>query len=139
MRKNTLGRSFVTIMIIIAVSALGLRIALTQVIRINIVQNESNAQGTLKLISAALENYASNNQGSFPRTLSALIKPRPSYLDRDYILESPIKGYHYNCLRLEPTGYNCSASPVKCGLTGKIIYTVTTGSLSVSEECNKKE
>lgn len=139
MRKNIQGRSFVTMMIIIAVSALVLRIAIEQVIRINIAQNESNAQGTLKLISAALENYASNNHGSFPRTLSVLIKPKPAYLDRDYILESPIKGYHYNCSRLEPAGYNCSASPVKCGLTGKIIYTVTTGSLSVSEECNKKE
>lgn len=139
MTKNTRGRSFVTMMIIIAVSVLLLRIAIEQVIRINIVQNESNAQGTLKLISIALENYAKDNQGSFPRTLSVLIKPKPAYLDRDYILESPIKGYHYNCLRLEPAAYSCSASPLKCGLTGKIIYTVTTGSLLVSEECNKKE
>ncbi|MFA5411586.1 MAG: type II secretion system protein [Candidatus Omnitrophota bacterium] len=137
--KKRRGKSFVALMIAIAVCALGLRIALTQLLRINISQNESNALGTLKLISAALENYARDKEGSFPNEFSLLAKSKPAYLDRDYILASPLKGYNYTCSRLEPAGYSCSASPAKCGLTGKTVYTVTTAGLVVSEECNKKE
>ena len=60
------GKSFITIMIVIAISALLLRIAFDRIIKINIAQNESNAQGTLKLISAALENYAKGHSGAYP-------------------------------------------------------------------------
>lgn len=133
------AKSFVTIMIVIAISALVLRITIERLIKVNITQNESTAQGTLKLISAALENYAKDKGGIFPVNLAVLTQTNPAYLDKDYITHSPIKGYNYSCSRLEPSGYNCSVTPVKCKLTGKMIYTVTTGGLFISEECSKKE
>jgi len=133
------ARSFVTIMVFIAVFALVLRITIDQVIRLNISSNESGAQTTLKLISTALENYSRNNQGVFPSNIPLLIKTKPSYLDEDYISDSPIKGYNYSCSRLEPNGYSCSATPVKCKLTGNAIYTISTGGLLTSEESSKKD
>jgi len=137
--KNSRAKSFVMIMIIIAVSALLLRIIIESLIKINIAQNESQASMTLKYISAALENYAKNNHDIYPSNFSVLTQPRPPYIDKDYISQSPLKGYNYSCPRLEPSGYTCYASPVRCKLTGRLVYTITTGSLLVSEECNKKE
>jgi len=137
--KDNKGKSFVTIMVIIAISALCLRIVVDGLIKLNIAQNESNAQGTLKLVSAALESFARDNHGSYPAGLSVLTKPSPPYLDKDYIAQSPIKGYNYSCPRLEPSGYSCYAAPAKCKLSGNTIYNITTAGLLVSEECNKKE
>lgn len=135
--KDTQARSLVTIMMIVGISALFLSIAIKQIIKINIAQNESNAQVTLKLISAALENYAKDHLGVFPADLSILIQSKPPYLDKDYVSESPIKGYNYSCLRLEASGYSCSAVPIKCDLTGKMLYTITTGSVLVCAGCGK--
>lgn len=133
------ARSFVMLMMIIAVFSFLLRTVIERIIKINIIQNESGAQATLKLISTALENYSQDNQGVFPASLSLLTQTHPSYLDKDYVAQSPIKGYNYSCLRLEPSGYSCQAIPVKCKITGKIIYTITTAGALVSEECGKKE
>lgn len=132
------ARSFVTLMIIIAVFTLLLRTVIERIIKINISQNEAGASVTLKLISTALENYARNNQGAFPQNLTVLTKTNPPYLDKDYIASSPIKGYNYSCSRLQPSGYSCSASPTRCKLTGNMVYTITSGSLLISEECSKR-
>lgn len=137
--KYTKGRSFVTIMIIIAVCVLLLRIVVERIIKINIAQNESGALITLKLISTALENYAKDNHGVFPSSLSILTQTTPVYLDKDYISESPIRDYNYTCSKLEPSSYICNAIPVKCKMTGKMIYTVTTGNSITAEACSKKE
>lgn len=137
--RDTRARSFVVIMIIIAVSALVLRIAIEQLIRINIVQNQSNAHSTLKLFSTALENYARDHAGSYPNNLSDLTKDNPPYLDKVYITRPSVKGYDYECSRLEASGYSCSATPVRCKLTGKMIYTVTTGGVFVLEDCSLKD
>lgn len=126
-------------MIVIATCALLLRIVIDRVIKINIAQNESTAQGTLKLISTALENYSNDNRGVYPDNLSVLTEPSPPYLDKDYITQSPFKGYNYSCLRMEASGYSCSAQPTRCRLTGNLVYNITTGGILVSEECSKKE
>lgn len=133
------AKSFVTIMIIIGVCALLLRIVIERLIKMNIVQQESHASVTLKLISAALENYAKDNKGVFPSSISVLTQTKPAYLDKDYISKSPLRGYNYSCPRLEASGYSCYASPVTCKLSGNMIYTITTGSLLVSGECEGKD
>jgi len=137
--KGTGAKSFVTIMIVIAVSALLLRITVEKLIKINIAQNESNASLTLKLISAALENYAKDNQGIFPAEISVLTKTSPPYLDKDYVAQSPFRGYSFSCSRLEASGYSCSATPVKCRLSGNLMHSVSTGGLLISEECSRKD
>ena len=133
------AKSFVTIMIVIAVLALVLRIIIERIIDSNIAQNESNAQGTLKLISAALENYAKDNQGSYPSSISFLTMTKPAYLDKDYITQSPSKGYYYSCPRLGASGYSCTASPGRCKLTGKTVFTITTGGVLIPQECEIRE
>jgi len=133
------GRSFIIIILSIAATAFFLRIGIEQIIRINISQNESNAAATLKLISAALENYAKDKNGSFPENLSILTQTSPQYLDKNYIENVPIKGYSYMCSTLTPSDYLCSAIPVKCNVTGKKTYTITTGGVLISEKCSNKD
>ena len=135
---NKKARSFVAIMVSIALIAVFLRFTIEQLINLNISQNESNAQDTLKLISTAIENYAKDHRGVFPDSLFVLIKTEPPYIDSTYITQSSKKGYNFNCPRLESTGYTCAASPIKCDLTGRMSFTVTTGSTLTSEECEKK-
>jgi len=135
--QNETGRSFVGIMILIAILALTLRIAIERVVEFTTAQNESSASGTLKSISVALENFSRNNKGAYPASLTLLTQAKPAYLDKDYIAASSIKGYLYNCPKLDSTGYICNAVPVNCRLTGKTNYTISTGSLFFSEECTK--
>ncbi len=137
--KDNRARSFVTVMIVIAVSALLLRTTIEQVIKISMAQNESSALTNLKLISTALENYAKDHKGAYPASLSVLVNISPRYLDQNYINESPVKGYNYSCQRLEPSSYSCSAIPAMCKLTGRMSYTVVTAGSLVFEECSKKE
>jgi competence protein ComGC len=137
--KNSRGLGFITIMIIIAVAALIIRVAVEQIIKINITQNDAHALATLKLISTALENYAKEHLGGYPPDFSFLTKNTPSYLDKDYLREPPLRGYDYNCSRLENTGYSCSAQPLNCGFSGGFTHTVTTGGIIVSEPCPEKE
>ncbi|MCX5700831.1 MAG: hypothetical protein NTZ63_04760 [Candidatus Omnitrophica bacterium] len=137
--KNNKAKSFVVIMIVIALLVLFLRILVDKVINFTCIQNESIAQSTLKFISVALENYAKDNRGSYPDKFSVLTQSHPAYLDKDYTRQLSQKGYSYNCSRLDASGYSCYAFPVRCNLTGRIAFTVTTGSLLISEECAKKE
>ncbi len=138
MQKNK-AKSFVVIMISIALFALAVRTLASKVIRLTSSRNEANAQATLKLISAAIENYAKDNQGLYPEKIALLTQSKPPYLDKDYIKLSPSKGYSYNCSRLNSSGYSCSALPTRCKLTGKIAFNISTGNLLISEDCDKKE
>ena len=137
--KEVRAKSFVTIMIVIALSALLLRITIEQVMRLTISQNESNALSTLKLISTSLENYAKDRQGHYPTNLTFLTSATPPYLDKDYITKFPVRGYTFNCARLGETGYSCVAQPTKCRLTANQVYTVTTGGSLTDEDCFKKD
>ena len=135
---NLKARSFVSIMIIIAFSALLLRLVISKIIIYNIQQNQYLAQSNLKLFSTALENYTKDNQGVYPVNINQLTKGKPVYLEKDYLAVPAIAGYEYDCQRLDAIGYNCSAAPVNCKLTGRVIYTVSTGGLIIAESCEKK-
>ncbi len=136
---NRKARSFVVIMVVIALVALVLRIAIVQFINFNIIQNESSAQETLKLIATAIENYAKDHLGVFPTSLEMLTQTKPAYIEKEYIDLSPTKGYNFNCQRLESSGYTCSAGPQRCNLTGKKSFLITTGQVITTEDCGKKE
>ena len=136
--QNNKARSFVTMMIIVALAALCLRLAVHKIIIYNIEQNQLLAQVNLKLLSTALENYAKDNKGAYPVNIDLLTKNKPPYLERNYLAASAVRGYEYDCQRLDSTGYNCSASPVNCKLTGKMVYAVSTGGLIIAQSCDKK-
>ncbi len=134
----TKARSFILIMVCLAFLAVFLRFGIKKLIEVNIAQNESNAQLTLKLISTALENYAKDNKGIYPESISNLTKTRPPYLEKDYTRQASfIKNYDCSCSRLASNSYSCSAIPVKCGLTGKVSYTISTGGILLTEDCNR--
>jgi len=131
------ARSFVTIMIVIALSALLLRMGISRLIIFNIEQNQFVAQSNIKLLSAALESFAKANKGQYPTQISQLTQASPAYLEKDYILASPLKGYEYDCPRLDPAGFNCQAMPEKCQFTGKKVFSVSTEGLTITEDCEK--
>lgn len=135
---NRKARSFVAIMIVAALSALLLRLAIQKIIVYNIGHNQLLAQVNLKLLSTALENYAKDNKNAYPAGIDQLTKSNPVYLERNYLAASSIRGYEYDCQRLDASGYNCSAAPVDCKLTGKTVYSVSTGGLIIAESCDKK-
>jgi type II secretory pathway pseudopilin PulG len=134
---NRKARSFVTIMVVVALSALLLRMAIHQIIIYNIQQNQLLAQVNLKLFSTAMENYAKDNNNVYPTNIDLLTKSQPPYLERDYLAATAVRGYEYDCQRLDTTGYNCTASPVNCQLTGKTVYAVSTGGLIMAQSCEK--
>jgi len=136
---NEKSRSFVAIMIVIVLIAFLLRFAIEKALTVTCAQNESAAQATLKSIATALDNYARDNQGVYPKSVFVLSQSNPRYLDRDYIAESPIKGYTYNCARLDASGYSCYAFPSRCKFTGTLAFTVTTGNILLSEDCGLKD
>jgi hypothetical protein len=135
---NKKARSFVTIMIFVALGALLLRLAVHKIIIYNIEQNQILAQVNLKLFSTALENYAKDNRGVYPTNITELTKDKPVYLEKDYLAVPSVRGYEYDCQRLDRKGYNCSAVPVNCMFTGKKIYSVSTGGLIITEICDNK-
>ena len=135
---NRKARSFVTIMIIVALAALLLRLAVHKLIIYNMEQNQLLAQVNLKLLSTALENYAKDNKGAYPTNIDLLTKNKQPYLERNYLAVSMVRGYEYDCQRLDSIGYNCSATPVNCKLTGKMVYAVSTGGLIIAQSCDKK-
>ncbi len=136
---NKKAKSFVLIMVGIALVSFLLRFTIKKTIDVVCVQNEGLAAATLKSIAVALDNYARDNKGVYPVSFSLLISANPSYLDRDYIAESPIKGYTYTCSRMDASGYNCYSFPSRCALTGRVAFTATTGNILISEDCKKKE
>ncbi len=125
-------------MILVALCVLLLRLAIHQIIISRIKQNQLLAQVNLKLFSTAMENYAKDNKNVYPESIDLLIKSNPVYLERDYLAATSVRGYEYDCQRLEANGYNCTAAPVNCNLTGKMIYSVSTGGLIMAESCDKK-
>ena len=135
---NCRAKSFVTIMILVALTALLLRLGLYRVIVYRIQQNQLLAQVNLKLFSTAMENYAKDNNNVYPVSIDLLTKHDPVYLQRDYLEATSVHGYEYDCQRLDASGYNCTASPVDCNLSGKMIYAVSTGGLILAENCDKK-
>ena len=125
-------------MVVVALSALLLRLAIHKIIVYKIEQNQLLAQVNLKLFSTAMENYAKDNNNVYPVSVDLLVKHNPVYLERDYLAATSVRGYEYDCQRLDATGYNCSASPVNCQLTGKMVYSVSTGGLIMTQSCDNK-
>jgi len=135
---NCKAKSFVTIMVVVALSAFLLRLGLHRIIIYRIEQNQLAAQINLKLFSTAMENYASDNKNVYAQSIDLLTKHNPVYLERDYLAITSLRGYEYDCQRLDAGGYSCTASPVDCKLSGKMVYTVSTGGLMMTENCDRK-
>jgi len=119
----------VTVIIIIGILAAISIPKLSQSYRIG---NESNAQATLKLISAAIENYVAAKD-AYPTAEANLTGANPAYLNRSYCNQK-YQGYNYGC-DLQSTGYSLNAAPISCGASGSQKFTITTGGNLTAAAC----
>ena len=131
------GFTLIEIMIVVAIIALLSAIAIPQILRARLAQNEAAAQAVLRAVSTAFENYAAANKGQYPADIDfQLVNVTPRYLDKnyfkDYSVNKPYQGYFYAIVNLTSAGYNIVARPQACSSegtpgTGSKSYTVTTG------------
>ena len=123
-RKSSKGFTLVEILVVVAILALLATIAIPHLLRARITANESNAKGTLKTISTALETFALAN-GAYPPNTTSLIGQVPPYLNRDYF-SAPQAGYGYT-ISLGLYNYSVVATPENAG-QGRT-FTMSTGGL----------
>lgn len=131
------GFTLVEVMIVVAIIALLAAVAIPQILRARLVQNEAAAQATLRTVATAFENYAAANKGQYPTDIdSQLVNVTPRYLDKNYFSEfnvnKPYQGYFYAIVNITGAGYNIVARPQVCSSqgapgTGSKSYTVTAG------------
>lgn len=96
--------------------------------------NEVNAQTALKNISAAYENFHVS-EGKYPASVDDLMNTDTPYIDKDYTSEV-YRGYNISCRTIGSSGYNCSAVPVKCGITGSKVFVIDDTGTLYDEECD---
>jgi len=95
--------------------------------------NESQAVAELRVISAAAESYAAAAAGKYPETESDLINSNPAHLNRYYDGKT-IAGYTYK-VQMGATGYEITAEPAECGVTGQKTFTIKTNGELNEENC----
>lgn len=125
MKKNKNAFTLVEVMIVVAIVALLAAIAIPNLVRARVTANEANAQGTLKLISNALENYAATNS-KYPNSTSLLIGITPPYLATDYF-----SGIHFGYTYVPGITdyiYSVTAIPTSSN-TGTASFTISTGGI----------
>jgi type II secretory pathway pseudopilin PulG len=114
-------------------------IVIPQLLSSRMAVNQSAARANLKALSAALEAYAAKGQQGYPADISDLIKAKPPILNKNYIADSPLQGYNYDCITLDASGYSCSAWPEHCGRSGSKQYTVTTSGVFSERDCQSDD
>lgn len=134
-KDKGLGFTLVEVMIVVALIAALAVLAIPNIIRSRVIANESAARATLKTMAVALETHASDSGTGYTDDFLVLITGNTPYLNKDYIADSPINGYNFDCETLGATGYSCSATPQLCNQTGSLVYTVTTGAVFSEADC----
>ena len=87
--------------------------------------NQTATKETVKIISAALENYKAAHNGVYPLSEEDLISSKPPYLGKSYDKKT-IYGYNYS-LDLSSDGYEIVAKPKNCHMQGEKIFIMKAG------------
>lgn len=120
------------IMVIVIVGILAV-LVIPNLSRSRIIANESATQANLKSISAALENYATSNNGTYPTLESSLTSANPPYLSQSF--DGTTQGGYTYTYTLTTSAYTITAVPSNCGGSGTKNYNVTTGGVLNSANC----
>lgn len=96
--------------------------------RLNI--NEVVTQTEIRTIAAAIEAYATANDGKYPLSESELIDAHPAYLKQAYN-DKTILGYTYS-LNFNADTYEIIAKPEQCMSTGTKVFINRNGKISES-------
>jgi prepilin-type N-terminal cleavage/methylation domain-containing protein len=135
-RQLRVKKDFTLIELIIVIVIIGILITIVipRLSTTHRIANESAAQANLRTISAALENYATVNNGNYPTDESQLTGASPPYLSQSFC-GNTVSGYDFSCT-LSSSGYTVTATPTSCGSSGSNNYTITTGGVLSSAPCS---
>jgi len=123
----------ITIVAMLPGCALVVAIAIPNFLRARLLANDASATNTVRSIYMAAEAYASANKGTYPSDEFNLVYANPPYINTAFNNRT-IQGYSYS-LKLNPNGYEISAIPEKCSVTGTKIFKASTGGMLIEKEC----
>jgi hypothetical protein len=87
----------------------------------------------LRLIAKAADTWASTHNGAYPLDEYTLISSVPPLLSQAFN-NKQVQGYEYS-LRFDGDGYQLTATPVQCSVTGSSVLILGTNGEIVSKEC----
>ena len=109
-------------------------VAFPSFLKARIKANEAAAESTVKTISTAIESY-NLEKGNYPSEENDLLSPGSPYLTGSFNSKT-ILGYTYQ-LELSSDGYEISAAPKECHVTGSKTFQVSTNGIEFQKECDK--
>jgi len=120
------GFTLVEIMIVVAIIGLLVAIAIPNLLRARLSANEGAAEGTMRTLVTAIENFRSDqNPPAYPASLAALNAATPPYVDSVLGQDPATKqGYQYTYVQTNDNQYTLNAAPVTEGITGNNYYFV---------------
>ena len=126
-RKNN-AFTVMEMLIVVAIVATIAAIIIPNLFMARRTANESAAKNNLRSMATAAETlYAAKNH--YPSDLAEFETYFPSLKDFCSDLsgaKTQCKGYEFSCTS-NVSGYTFEADPITMGITGNVIYTVTTG------------
>jgi prepilin-type N-terminal cleavage/methylation domain len=137
-QNGTRAFTLVEIMIVVACIAALSVLAIPNLMRARMNANESVAQGTLKSIATACENFRLvQTPMAFPGDLQSLTTAIPAYMDDSVDTVNsgvPKNGYNFNYTQINAHQFVCSATPSAYTVTGRRTFVINeTGLLRAGD------